>query len=282
MQNRNLFTTTVARLTLVGALLSASSPLVAQPGLDEAAPIAGSMEMEAVAIFFGEDGRTVEFYAFPETGDLIYSEHAPIGSAEIFPEDSELSILERYLALAPEGAAVPQQMLDLQPQEDEQYLLEGRTVEPPRLAPLTFDLPQAQPPGGGTTAATGGSCGPQGPQFFLENHCYYENTGLLAPNRKQPKWSCHNGAWVDVTGGTGSLRKNSYSRTVACGTSAWVVHWYKAGGIWYWAHSYEFTVQANHFRTVFKMGGGWFKRRVRHWRQGNSGFVRAYSEFSNP
>lgn len=92
---------------------------------------------------------------------------------------------------------------------------------------------------------------------------------------------CHNGTWASVTDDVGSSnkRRDSRSRTLACGANGRVRHYYKSGGIWY--KPIDETIPSNQMWRWTKWGNWALARAITHSRTA-SGFVRGASHFNIP
>lgn len=92
---------------------------------------------------------------------------------------------------------------------------------------------------------------------------------------------CHNGTWHSVTDSVGSSnkRRDSRSRTLACGANGRVRHYYKLGGIWY--KPIDEAVPSSSLSKWTKYGNWALQRAITHSRTA-SGFVRGASHFNIP
>ncbi|MCG8460051.1 MAG: hypothetical protein MI919_27530 [Holophagales bacterium] len=252
---------------------------------------------ERLAHFRVGEGREVSFYHSPITEDVIYDEVAGADEALLFDEPTP--ILERYLALAGDEAPVPAVLVareDGLTREQKARLTAGRRLVDVPLGSVEVDpgvIEEVRASGRAGAKATA-SC--TSATTFANNHCYYLNNSLIAPNRRDPIWCCDenypgacgynpsqgNTWWYDLTRSISSFRKNSFSTTAACSTNVLVVHYWKFGGVWYTLGTYDQLVLDDQVRSFFVMGGGWYPRRITYSRTSSSGGLRAYSEFSNP
>jgi hypothetical protein len=257
---------------------------------------------EVVASFTTRDGRSATFEWQRLTDEVAYIERIKDGQAPLFGDD--VSLLERYLQLAAEGAPVPRSLAFADEVAVEKPdLLAGRTLVesvPPVL------LADEDVPGPPVTFAVTASCGGSGASWFADNHCYYLNSDLIAPNRHDALWCCDenfqssgdaaehsgtysgcldnsasgNSVWFTLNRTTTSTRWNSYSRTAACGNDASVWHDYLTP-LGDWGNNHAADLDEDDVLAVFFKGAAKRHRRVHHQRNGDGGGVRAYSEFSN-
>lgn len=255
---------------------------------------------EVIAHLTTSDGRTAEFNWSSDTNDLIYVEVVAAGQSPLFSDD--VSLLERYLLLAPEGADVPRVLVAHDDSPDQATLLAGRdivaavppmTVPPARLAALPV-LP--------ATA----SCGSTAAASFAANRCWYLNNNLIAPNRHDPLWCCDenftpagdaydtsststgcldnpasgNSVWTTLIRKNSARRWNSFSSTAACGSSVNIEHSYL--DVFGNTHIIDKHINAadGQVVTVFYKGGAKRYRKLRNITLGAGG-LRAYSEFTN-
>lgn len=263
------------------AALAETQAAVTAAELENATPVA-STEVARVRLFYGD----LVYYA-PAQQEPADVSGAPgsglrsIVAAEISRPDSagqvrglaaSRSPLDEYLTTTPASAPVPRALLESEaPGPVRDRALQRPQVE--RLTAPVAGLPQAQLTS--QTVALGS----------VSDWCSGGTSASFAADVcPRDVWDvnfCHNGTWHSVTDDVGSSNKkrNSRSRTLACGANGRVRHYYKSGGIWY--KPIDETIPSNQLWRWTKWGNWALARAITHSRTG-SGFVRGASHFNVP
>ncbi|KYF50415.1 hypothetical protein BE04_26570 [Sorangium cellulosum] len=250
---------------------------------------------ELLARFVFPDGREATFHWSPITNDVVFTAMESDDGAPLY--NPRRSMLENYIELAGEDAPVPRAIVELDDmlgEEEREQALSTRNIvdrlsEPAHLGRASV----AQESALALTSSVTPSCSDA--MHFADNHCYYLTNDLVAPNRHDPIWCCDESypsacgrnpsqgdtMWAKLIRETQQARKNSYSRTAACGASVMVDHYYKAWGEWFLTDVDPLVVPSNTVSSRFRMGGAWWDRKIEH-DAGSGGGLRAYSEFTNP
>lgn len=235
-----------------------------------------------------DEYRLVVFEAVPQLHEVAYSEVGAIppgGKADDLANDYTPSPTRRFLELTDRTVPVPQLLIDLDEQSDDEDLVRDLRK---RDIVDTFgdglarqaDMPVATP--GATASLSSAYCGSNGASAFASATCAEIGSSF-----------CDSGAWFHNirTSGT-SRRKVSHSRTAACGSETWVWHYYRGWNLgWKWykvAYPYGGFMQVvppDPYYHYWKHVGG-VKRRRRIERQSLAGltgpnFFRAWSAFYN-
>lgn len=178
------------------------------------------------------ENHEIIFEAIPQLGEVGYSELVDLSAGQRVPDldAEELSILHKYIAITNKGIPVPQLLVDLDDEVDEdsvRTLLKGRDlVESPGTIAGVGGSIIASPP---TAAAAVNVCGASGADAFEDAYCL--NKGIHY---------CDNGIWYSHVRSSGSSkRKYSHSITGSCQSTAVVHHFYRA----YWFGWKWFYVQ---------------------------------------
>ncbi|MEZ4713527.1 MAG: hypothetical protein R3A44_40445 [Caldilineaceae bacterium] len=177
------------------------------------------------------ENHEIVFEAIPQLGEVSYSEFIDLRAGQRLPEaaDDDRSVLQKYLAVTSKEIPVPQMLLDLDDDVEEdsiRTLLRGRDlVESAGSIAGSGGIVAAPPP----TAAAVSICGGNGAQAFENAYCLDKGINY-----------CDNGIWYDLVRSSGSAkRKYSHSITGSCQSTAVVYHYYWA----YWFGWKWFFVQ---------------------------------------
>ena len=165
-------------------------------------------EMTLLAQFDLGNGNTILFSASEASGDIASEEVGAAGTTPRFDADASLSVLDKYLRLAPEGTPVPRLLANLAPDRDEHAAeLAARPVVEALSAPVVVpDEGDFHPLthvnvyncGSGNTAAN-----------FATEYCHYSGSAVEF---------CDSGAWQYLIRVSPLKAENSYSATTYCGS----------------------------------------------------------------
>jgi hypothetical protein len=275
--------------TACGAAGDERIPLSEPNGSNEPAAVAGAdpggteptgapLEQVMLAAFDLPNGTHVEFVSIPEIAAVGYAEVMGVGVPSPF-EGRALSLLERFLELAPKDAPVPRVLVTAPDAEGTRHLAEGRvlaeTVEGMSKGRSTGSLgevatPRLRPLWSNNTYGTW-DCG-DGSSTFAEKHC----RALTSD-----PWYCDSGQWHHLDRASGDeKRQDSDAVTAACGTSATTEHYYWNGSSWRNVYNAPVTSHGRYTKSSWLSLTKW-KRRVSRARSGGEGYFRAYTSFTN-
>lgn len=264
------------------AALAETQSAVTAAELENAIPVA-STEIARVLLFYGD----LVYYApavqepLETTGQPPTSGVRPVIAIEISRPDSagvirglavERSALDEYLTTTPASVPVPRALLASEAAGPVRDRALQRTIVESLPGPVT-GLPQTQL----TSQVT--------PIGNVNQWCAGTTSASFAADVcTRTNWDvdfCHNGTWFSVTDDVSynNRRRDSRSRTLACGANGRVRHYYKFGGIWY--ETRDETIPSNQMWRVTKEGSSALARAITHSRTA-SGFVRGASHFNIP
>ena len=250
------------------------------------------------------NGNVVQFIGTADGDEVYYAETTPAGPDESFLfGDKDVSPMERYLALTPDYVAVPRMLVDASSKEaegpaeagDAAVAAPGSTALEVKAAPQPGPEPWREALSRRTiverltspvyvplstlkiaphaAATNGGSCGPDGANYFKTHHCgtwdwhgYGKGEGY-----------CYNGAYSWIQKTSSKTMRVTYSRTAACGAGATTTHLRKKVGGWDTA---VIGISAPNTVTTFwstRTGIAW-KRRTR-FDNHDGGFVRGWVHY---
>jgi hypothetical protein len=249
--------------------------------IDEDAREAGGPADDAVAVPRVEvaqltlrDGD-LTFYSIPALDSVAMREVSRPGRGGRLTEVAgDRSVLATYLAFTAETTPVPRALVDA----SDDAALRERAMRRGLVDALSAPLP-----------AVGVESSGVAPTSSNTTNAAMCNEGVTSPSFAAEVctltvWDvnfCHNGTWYSVTDEVGwdNRRRNSRSRTLACGANGRVRHQYKFGGIWY--EPIDETVPSGQRWRWDHEGNGALARKIIHSRTA-SGFVRGASHFNVP
>jgi hypothetical protein len=248
---------------------------------DEDARVAGEPAEDAVAVPKVElaqltlpDGD-LTFYAVPALGSVALREVSRPGrGGELTEVSGDRSVLASFLAFTAETTPVPRALVEA----SDDAVLRDRATRRGLVDALAAPLPAVGVDTSGVATTISNT-----------SNAAMCNEGVTSPSFAEEVcpltvWDvnfCHNGTWYSVTDEIGwdNRRRNSRSRTLACGANGRVRHQYKFGGVWYEPID-EGVPSGERWRWDHE-GNGALARKIIHSRTA-SGFVRATSHFNVP
>ncbi|MCA9709058.1 MAG: hypothetical protein KDK70_24650 [Myxococcales bacterium] len=242
----------------------------------------GPADAIQIAKFQMSHGNVATMYALPDEGELLFSEISAVEENLIFADAQDVTMLERFLLLAPgDDVPIPRALLDT---DEEGLVSPERPVvdvvdEPIEVDVLALGLIEPI-----SRLDVGDACSDSG--YFQNEVCYC--SGCALPTAF---WFCDanynggNSLWFDLTRttetpawGSPDKKSDSWSKTVACGTPVRTRHYRKALVGSTWTKSIDETRPDGTY-AIWHAQGDERHRKVIHERTTSSGGLRAHSYF---
>ncbi len=242
----------------------------------------GPADAIPIAKFQMSHGNVATMYMLPDEGEFLFSEVSRTEENLVFADAEDISMLEKFLLLAPsDDIPIPHALAET---DQEGLVSAERPVVELLTEPVEVDVVALGLVAPVSQLNVNNACSDS--NYFQNEVCYCPGCALITAF-----WFCDedynggNSLWFSLTRSTespnwGSSAKkgDSWSKTTACSTPVRTRHYRKAlvGSTWY--KSIDETRPAGTY-AIWHAQGSQRHRKVRHQRTISSGGLRAHTYF---